>query len=266
MGTYHRICCYNGTEMKATFDEFYASCYGERWEDLKKAMLSDKEDKISPEGVVEPYYMDRTSIETAMLLDVQPGDTVLDMCAAPGGKSIVLALALSGSGELVSNDRSSDRRERMKRAFTSSLPESFRSIITVTGHDASKWGLYEKDMYDAILLDAPCSSERHVINSAEHYSIWSPSRPKRLQALQYSMFASAMLALKKGGYLLYSTCSINKGEDEEIVKRFMHKHPGEAEEAELLLEYGEKMEYGMIVLPDKAKGRGPMYGVLLKKL
>ena len=80
------------------------------------------------------------------------------------------------------------------------------------------------------------------------------------------MFASAMLALKKGGYLLYSTCSINKGEDEEIVKRFMHKHPGEAEEAELLLEYGEKMEYGMIVLPDKAKGRGPMYGVLLKKL
>ena len=71
--------------MKATFDEFYASCYGERWEDLKKAMLSDKEDKISPEGVVEPYYMDRTSIETAMLLDAAGAAGMM------GGQQIDLA-------------------------------------------------------------------------------------------------------------------------------------------------------------------------------
>lgn len=252
--------------MKTTFDEFYASCYGERWEDLKKAMLSDKEDKISPEGVVEPYYMDRTSIETAMLLDVQPGDTVLDMCAAPGGKSIVLALALSGSGELVSNDRSSDRRERMKRAFTSSLPESFRSIITVTGHDASKWGLYEKERYDRILLDAPCSSERHVIQSKEHLSEWSPSRPKRLAALQYSMLSSALIALKPGGRVLYSTCSINPAEDEGIIERLMSRKEGIARHIDIHLEYGEKRSYGMIVLPDNADGRGPMYAALLEKL
>ena len=69
-----------------------------------------------------------------------------------------------------------------------------------------------------------------------------------------------------GGYLLYSTCSINQGEDEEIIKRFMRKHPGEAEEVEINLEYGEKREFGMIVLPDNSNGRGPMYAALLRKI
>ena len=80
------------------------------------------------------------------------------------------------------------------------------------------------------------------------------------------MLSSAMLALKKGGCLLYSTCSINQGEDEEIIKRFMRKHPEEAEEVEINLEYGEKREFGMIVLPDNSNGRGPMYAALLRKI
>ena len=251
---------------KVSFDDFYSEMYQERWPALKAALLSEDEDKASPEGLEAPYYMDMASIEIASALPVKPGDTVLDMCAAPGGKSIVLLKRLEGKGKLVSNDRSPDRRERMRRAINECLPDSYKSISVITGHDASRWGLYEKNVYDAILLDAPCSSERHVIKSSEHYSIWTPSRPKRLQALQYSMLTSAMLALKEGGYLLYSTCSINKGEDEEIIKRFMHKHPGEAEEAELSLEYGERLDYGIIVLPDKACGRGPMYGALLRKI
>ena len=159
-----------------------------------------------------------------------------------------------------------DRRERMRRAVEMTVPEEWRENHKITGHDASRWGLYEKEVYDSILLDAPCSSERHVLQSPEHMAQWSPSRPKRLQALQYSMLTSALLALKKGGFLLYSTCSVNHGEDEEIIKRFMRKHPGEAEEIEIELEYGEKLEYGTIVLPDKSKGRGPMYASLLRKI
>ena len=251
---------------KMTFDEFYASQYGERWPSLREAMLSEEDDKTSPEGLLEPYYMDKASIETASLLPVNEGDTVLDMCAAPGGKTIILLIKLRGKGKLVSNDRSPDRRERMRRAITASVPPQWREISTITGHDASKWGLYEKDVYDAVLLDAPCSSERHVITSPEHFSQWSPSRPKRLQALQYSMLASAMLALKKGGVLLYSTCSVNRGEDDAIISRFMHKHPGEAEELPISLTHGEKLDHGMIVLPDRSGGRGPMYAALLRKI
>ena len=251
---------------KISFDEFYRDQYGERWEELKAALLSDIEDKTSPDGLESPYFMDRTSIETAFRLPLSEGDIVLDMCAAPGGKTIVLLTRLKGSGKLVSNDRSADRRERMRRAIETTVCDEWRKNSIITGHDSSKWGLYEKDIYDAILLDAPCSSERHVIQSKEHFAAWSPSRPKRLQALQYSMLASAMLALKKGGYLLYSTCSINKGEDEDIIARFMKKHPGEAEEIQIQLENGEKREHGVIVLPDRSGGRGPMYAALLKKI
>ncbi len=250
---------------KLSFDEFYRGIWGERWESLKGAMLSELDDKRSPDGLVAPYYMDGASIEAALALSPCEGDTILDMCAAPGGKSIVIATMLKGTGSLTSNDRSPDRRDRMRRAFESSLPEPWRRNIRITGHDASKWGVYEKGIYDRILLDAPCSSERHVINSREHLSLWSPSRPKRLQALQYSMFASAMLALKEGGILVYSTCSVNKGEDEDIVARFMRKHPGEAEELQVSLENGEKREYGTIVLPDSAGGRGPLFVAKLRK-
>ena len=229
-------------------------------------MLSEEEDKTSPEGLLSPYYMDRASIEIASKLPITPGDTVLDMCAAPGGKTIVLLTRLGGKGKLVSNDRSPDRRERMRRAINETLPEDIRAISTITGHDASKWGLYEKERYDRILLDAPCSSERHVMNSPEHLSQWSPSRPKRLQALQFSMISSALLALRPGGIMLYSTCSINRGEDEDIIARLMKKHPGEIRELPIALQYGEEREHGAIVLPDRSGGRGPMYAALLEKL
>ena len=251
---------------RISFDEFYSAQYGERWKTLRAALLSGEEDKTSPEGLLNPYYMDRTSIEVASLLPVKEGDTVLDMCAAPGGKTLILLSKLNGSGRLVSNDRSPERRERLRRSIELSAREEWKAASVITGHDASKWGLYEKDIYDAVLLDAPCSSERHVINSGEHFSIWSPSRPKRLQALQYSMLASAMLTLKSGGYLLYSTCSINSGEDEEIIERFFRRHSGEAEEIKIELSYGEERKHGMIVLPDRSGGRGPMYAALLRKL
>ena len=79
--------------MKASFDDFYRSQYGTRWECLREALLSPEEDKASPEGLIRPYFMDRTSIETAMALGATPGESILDMCAAPGGKSIVIALS-----------------------------------------------------------------------------------------------------------------------------------------------------------------------------
>ena len=245
-------------------DEWYSNIWGDRWTALKAALLSDTEDKASPEGLIQPYYMDRTSIDTARLLPVSEGDSVLDMCAAPGGKTLLIALALKGTGRLVSNDRSPARRERLRKTIGASLPDEYRRNITVTGHDAGRWGLYEKEAYAKILLDAPCSGERHVLNSPEHLSKWSPSRPRRLQKEQFTMLSSAYLALEKGGFLLYSTCSVNPGENEENIHRLLSRHP-DMTEVPFELPLSEERPHGRLVLPDTASGRGPMYACLLRK-
>lgn len=247
------------------FEAFYSSIYNDRWQSLKESLLEKKESSIAIPNLKSPYYIDIASYETAKILPVKQGMNVLDMCAAPGGKTLVIASALNGNGQLVSNDRSPDRRERLKKAVNDCLDEHLSSIIKVTGYDASKWGVYEKEVYDAILLDAPCSSERHVMQSKNHLSIWSESRPKRLAIEQYAMLSSALLALKKGGFILYSTCSINPGENEEVIKKLQKKHSDEFIEVDFDLNNSEKKEFGRLILPDRANGKGPMYACLLRK-
>lgn len=248
------------------FNNYYSNLYNDRWDVLKDALLKQKESSIAIPNLESPYYLDKASFDTASLLPIQKGMTVLDMCAAPGGKSLVLAKKLEGDGLLISNDRSPDRRERLKKVINDCLSEKERNIIKITGYDASSWGVYEKDLYDAILLDAPCSSERHVLNSPEHLSIWSESRPKRLSILQYAMLSSALLAAKNGGYILYSTCSINVKENQSVIEKLVKKHPSEIEFIEIDIPGSEKLSFGNIVLPDKANGRGPMYACLMRKI
>ncbi|MDY5931304.1 MAG: RsmB/NOP family class I SAM-dependent RNA methyltransferase [Candidatus Ornithospirochaeta sp.] len=245
------------------FDAFYSGIWKERWPALKASLLSECKEMVAIEGLRNPYYIDRASYQVALSLPVRKGDSVLDMCAAPGGKSLVIATRLQGTGCLVANDRSPDRRTRLRQSLSNCLEAT--DNIKVTGFDASRWGLYEKEAYDAVLLDAPCSSERHVINDPKHLSIWTPSRPKRLCREQYAMLASAFLALRKGGYLLYSTCSINLAEDSMVISRYMERHEGEAVEERIGIEGAEALEYGNIILPDAQNGRGPMYCCLLRK-
>ena len=92
------------------FDRYYQEIYKERWQTLKTALLEQTTPvafQYSPS--CQPYYLDEASVIAASALPVEKGNTVLDMCAAPGGKSLVLAKKLGGSGSLVCNDRSSKR-------------------------------------------------------------------------------------------------------------------------------------------------------------
>ncbi len=256
----------NKESAEERFDNFYLSQYKERWPSLKEALLkeNENENKVSPEGLDKPYYMDKSSLLTASLLPVSPSSNVLDMCAAPGGKSLVIALKLDSSGSLTSNDRSPERRRRMKEVFSSSL-SSKQKNIRITGYNAESWGLYEKDIYDAVLVDAPCSSERHVLNDPKYLSQWSASRPKRLSITQYALLSSALMAVKNGGYILYSTCSINCGENEEVIEKLFKRHSLIVEEIPTNLPLEEKRKHGAIILPDFARGLGPMYFCLLRK-
>ncbi|AEV28531.1 tRNA/rRNA cytosine-C5-methylase [Sphaerochaeta pleomorpha str. Grapes] len=248
------------------FESYYRQIFEDRWPALKEALLVDRKPIAYKDGLEAEYYLDEASVIAAKLLDVQSKDSVLDMCAAPGGKTLVLASLLKGTGSLTANDRSSARRSRLRNVIDSHVPEVWKASISVTGHDASKWGLYEQEMYDRILLDAPCSSERHVLCDPAALKQWTPSRPKHLAIQQFAMLAAALEAVKIGGYILYSTCALIPLEDELVIEKLFSKREGRFELVPIEAPFSEKRTYGSIILPDTSGGKGPLYFCLIRRI
>lgn len=253
-------------EGEKLFDLHYQGIYAERWPLLRQALLEERKPVAFNENLEATYYLDEASITAARLLAVQKDDHVLDMCAAPGGKTLVLASSLQGSGRLVANDRSATRRGRLKIVLKNHLPESWQESVEVTGHDASKWGLYEQRMYDRVLLDAPCSSERHVLTDAKALKMWKPSRPKALAIQQFAMLAAALEAVKVGGLILYSTCSIEPSENEGVIEKLFVKRKDRFAIEHISVPEAEQRSHGSIILPDKTNGRGPLYFCLIRRI
>jgi 16S rRNA C967 or C1407 C5-methylase (RsmB/RsmF family) len=189
------------------------------------------------------------------------------MCAAPGGKSLIIASRLGCGGSLVSNERSRERRQRLIQVLDEHLEPEIRSRIVVTGQDAALLCRYERQSYSRILLDAPCSSERHVLSSPKHIAQWSPGRIRNLMVQQWALLSSGFLMLSPGGYLLYATCALSPQENDMVVAKLFGKYP-EAEAAEITASSpvaAEKTEYGRHVLPDISGGSGPLYFSLIKR-
>ena len=253
-------------KQKINFDSFYQDLFPGRWTDLKKALLKEPVKSAYMKGLLKPYYLDEASVLAAMALDVQKGDNVLDLCAAPGGKTLLLACKIGTSGSLISNDRSSLRRKRLKRVISEYIPESTVERITVTGHDASRWSLHEQNAYERILLDAPCSSERHVITSPEHLKKWSPARTKHLAIQAYSMLVSALEAVKVNGIIVYSTCALSPFENDGVLEKLTKKRKGRFSILHPVFPFGEPTTYGWQILPDTEKGHGPMYIAKIKRI
>ncbi len=206
------------------------------------------------------YVMDPASQLVASQLNVTPGMSVLDMCSAPGGKGLILAEKLEGRGEIILNEFSRDRRDRLVQVVRDYIPAEFRPIVFVRGKDAALYGLSHPNSFDAILLDAPCSGEQHLIQQEHQLEKWSTKRTKRLAQQQYSMLCSALLAAKNGAEIVYSTCSISPYENDLVIERLLEKKGDNFELLETDLEkYGaEKTKYGYIFLPDRSM-KGPMY-------
>ncbi|MBR4347818.1 MAG: RNA methyltransferase [Fibrobacter sp.] len=249
------------------FFDYFSNLFGERWPALLEALKGEGcATELRFGDGLEPYYLDEASVFAAESLGVEPGDRVLDMCAAPGGKSLVLASGLKGEGSLQSNDRSPDRRLRLLHVLENSLPEQWRSVVSVTGYDGVKFGMHKKESYDRILLDAPCSSDRHVLNAPEHLKVWSVKRVKRLAVEQGSLLASAVDALAPGGTLVYSTCALSPMENDDVVKKILKKRPAmRLDEIAQIPAGADRTKCGVHILPDHAEGRGPIYCARLVK-
>lgn len=248
---------------EAAFREHYLSLFAERWAALEAALLQpgDSVGFCAHEGA-EPYYMDSASIFAATALELPGEGQVLDACAAPGGKSLVLASRLPPGTRLVANELSADRRRRLKAVLDAHLGGELRARVIATGKDAASLCRSMPAAFDAILLDAPCSSERHVLADPRALAEWKPSRIRGLAQRQWALLSSALIMLKSGGCLVYSTCALADEENDGVVARAADRYgsglvferpsyagPGEAEET----------RFGLAILPDRAGGAGPMY-------
>lgn len=218
-------------------------------------------------GLLKYYIMDPASFWAAKALDVQSGDVVLDMCAAPGGKSLILAEALREDGELTANEVSEARRERLKKVIQQYIPRKIRDRIWVTGKDGGKFALTHKEKFDKILVDAPCSGERHLFETPKELQEWKASRSEKLAQRQYALMTAALLAARPGGRIVYSTCSVSNLENDGVIEKLVKKKEGQFQvlESPLPMSGAEKTQYGVRMWPDRCSA-GPIYYSVLEKI
>lgn len=261
------------------FEEYYSSLFGKRWESLKKALGEEVRYAEWKAGKAS-YFLDSGSVRAASSLPLSGAKRILDMCAAPGGKTLILASLMDSDAELFSNERSFERYKRLSRVLDEHLTDDVRSRVHISCSDGAILCKKEKEPFDAILLDAPCSSERHVLGDEKYLNDWSPSRIKTLSAAQWALLSSAFRLLREGGFLVYSTCALNKSENDDVVSRVFKKfdnaelvdfEPLEALQEKISpfcdakLPEAEKTEKGFHVMPDLHEGAGPLYFSLIRK-
>ena len=265
------------------FEEYYSQLYGERWAKLKEAFAAPTDSvEYHIPGASKSYFLDSASILAALCLPLDQAQDILDLCAAPGGKTLVLASRMNQDARLSSNERSPQRKHRLASVVQECLPAELSQRILVSCSDGSTWCKRQTQCFDSILLDAPCSSERHVLADPKYLSQWSPSRIKTVTTEQWALLSSAYRLLRKGGYLLYSTCALSPQENDLMMERLIKKFQKDPEEgfefiearpdgaqisafASFKLPSYEKTQYGYQILPDSANGAGPIYFSLIMK-
>lgn len=221
-------------------------------------------------GLLSHYNLDAASVLAAELLDVQPGHAVLDLCAAPGGKSV--ALAQHKPALLHSNELDNARNKRLAANLKSYLPADFNlKVLKLDGTD--KRAIFPNRQYDRILVDAPCSSERHILHkyaanpAAEEMMNWKASHSKTLARTQVALLKTALSLVRPGGRIVYATCSLSDAENDGVIERCKEKTAFEILDDDKLEAMSEKTKYGRIVLPDHKNGGkwGPLFFCVIAK-
>ena len=163
------------------------------------------------------HVQDLASQLCCLALDPRPGETVLDVCAAPGGKTFTIAELMENQGQVFAYDLHENRAGLIRKgAQTLGL-----TCITAAAGDARET---EKPSADRILCDVPCSGYG-VIRRKPEIRYKSPEETEGLPEIQYQILEASAKALKPGGVLVYSTCTVLKRENEAVVQRFLAAHP-----------------------------------------
>ncbi len=176
------------------------------------------------------YVQEAASMAPPLVLRPQPGERILDIAAAPGSKTTEMSAMMSNTGIVISNDPSPTRI----RGLIGNVDRAGCLNVAVCRMDGSALGRAVAGMCDRVLVDAPCSSEGTIRKSAQALDRWSVTAIERFPSIQKRLILAGYLALKPGGVMVYSTCTIAPEENESVVTQLLARQPeAEVREAEL---------------------------------
>lgn len=212
------------------------------------------------------YYIQEPSAMTpASRLPVKPGDRVLDLCAAPGGKATELGERLRGRGVLVANDISSTRAKALlKNLELAGIPN-----LCVVSENPERLQAVYPEYFDKILVDAPCSGEGMFRRDSRLINAWQERGPAYYSEVQKTLLLQAASMLRPGGQMIYSTCTFAETENEAVIAHVLEQCP-DLELQEMLPYAGfaagrRGLEQCARIFPHKMAGEGHFIALLHKK-
>lgn len=322
------------------FEAYFSGLYGARWEALRRALAEDEKnyaaiaaaatsdgpeqkeaaayflDAASQEAARGIYRLVRAAAENLGGADAQNSVIkILDMCAAPGGKilSVLECIATEkyeaecetnkpAAWDIRINDSSPARASRLRENMRRYAAHHARASIRIECKNGALYGKTHPDYFDAVIVDAPCSSERYLIRrqeaaqkssdkslgashkkysgpfkkqyAADGTAAWSAKRSARNAAEQTSLLCAAADCCKPGGLICYLTCSINPEENERVLARVLTKRSVRIVSAEALFTAAattaalmpENTPEGYAyIFPDTSNGSGPLFAAVLQK-
>lgn len=219
------------------------------------------------------YIQEASAMAPVTYLDIRPGQQVLDLCAAPGGKTTQIAAAMKGEGLLVCNEIHPARA----KILSENVERMGVSNALVTNETPDRLAEYFPAFFDRILVDAPCSGEGMFRKNEAAMEEWSPENVKMCAERQDGILDAAAVMLRAGGRLVYSTCTFAPLEDEGSISRFLYRHPDffivdakkapgmESGRADWIEEPAEGIERTIRLWPHKLAGEGHFLAVLQKE-
>jgi NOL1/NOP2/sun family putative RNA methylase len=167
------------------------------------------------------YIQEPSAMFVAEQLELSEGDIVLDLCAAPGGKTTAIAARLGNNGVLLSNEISAKR----VKPLSENVERFGLANTAIVNETPERLSQQFEECFDKIIVDAPCSGEGMFRKDPESCQYWSDKYVQTCHQLQVEILSHAYTMLKKGGILLYSTCTFSPEENEQTIEQFVKKFP-----------------------------------------
>lgn len=196
------------------------------------------------------YIQEPSAMAVVSLLDPKPGERVLDLCAAPGGKTTHIASRLNGKGLLVSNEIHPARA----KILSQNVERMGIGNAIVTNEDSGSLADFFPEFFDCMVVDAPCSGEGMFRKDEQARNEWSEANVRLCAERQQEILDNAAKMLKPGGRMVYSTCTFAPEEDEDGMAAFLERHP---EFSVVCLEPGEVPEGLSCGYPEWSRNHNP---------